>query len=108
MRSGSLRHTARVYTRSSTPNDYGALDHTEELLGSYKCSMVPKYWQERGENGEVLSRVRYELKFRYYPELYNLLPSAEVVVDGKRLLVMTISDPKGKNGELRALAEERI
>jgi len=107
MRSGRLRHTAQVYTKSTTPDAYGALDSSETLTGTYKCSLEPKYWQERAENGETLSRVRYELIFRWYSELAHLNPSAEIVVDGRRLKVMNISDPKGRHREIRILAEER-
>lgn len=107
MRAGALRHTAEVYTKSTTPDAYGALDSTEVLLGKYKCSLTPRYWQERAENGETLARVRYELVFRWYTELAYLNPNAEIVVDGRRLVVMNISDPRGKHGEIRVLAEER-
>lgn len=107
MRAGALRHTAQVYTKSQTPDGYGAVTNTEELLGTYKCSLVPKYFQERAENGEPLSRVRYELDFRWHTSLTHLAPDSEIVVDGRRLVVMTTADPKGKRGSLRVLAEER-
>ena len=106
MRSGRMRYRATVYTKAE--DAYGDPSGSETLLGIFRCSMEPKYWQERSENGEVLSRVRYELRFRYSPTLASLNPDSEVVVDGKRLVVMTISDPTGKHHELRMLAEERI
>ena len=39
MRAGSLRHTATIYQRSSTPDAYGALDHTMTAEAvTHKCS----------------------------------------------------------------------
>ena len=107
MRAGRLRHTASVYTVSTTPDAYGALGEAGTLLGTYKCSAVPRYFQERAENGELLSRLRLELTFRFYDELYTLPPDSKVVVDGKTLVVMNVYDPTGKHAEIRMLAEER-
>lgn len=107
MRSGRLRHTASVYTKSATPDSYGAVDTTETLLGLYKCSLQQKYLQERAENGEVLSRVRFDLIFRYRPELASLSPDSEIDVDGRRLVVMTVADPTGKHHMVMMTAEER-
>jgi head-tail adaptor len=105
LKAGALRHLATIYTRSTTPDAYGALDASYTEFGKYYCSMQQKYTIERAENGETLSRVRFDLHFRYSSELQTLSPSAEIVVNGLRLVVLTVADPEGRQKRIWITAE---
>lgn len=105
MRAGALRHLATVYVRSSTPDSFG--EYPWEELGKYRCSMKQKYTIERAENGETFSKVRFDMMFRYSTALANLPASAELLVDGKRLQVLTVADPTGKHRSVFMTAEKR-
>jgi hypothetical protein len=107
MRAGSLRHNAEVYTRTSGPDEYGDLKSGMVLSGVHKCSMKMKYLQERAANGEILSIVRFDLFFRYKPELETLSPDSEIVINGRRLYVLTAADPTGRRQMVWITAEVR-
>lgn len=107
MKSGALRHLATIYTRSTTPDAYGALDTTYTVFSKQYCSMQQKYTIERAENGETLSRVRFDLHFRFSDELQALSPSAEIEVNGLRLSVLTVADPEGRRKRIWITAEQK-
>lgn len=107
MKAGALRHLATIYTRSTTPDAYGALDSTYVVFDKQYCSIQQKYLMERAENGETLSRVRFDLHFRYSDALLVLPPTAEIVVNGMRLSVLTVADPEGRRKRIWITAEQK-
>ena len=106
MRGGSLRHTATIFTRSASPDAYGALDHTmtPDLI-THKCSIKQRTFRERAENGQLLSRIEFELMFRYSEALELLNPGAQIDVTGRRLEVLSSADPDGKRKDVVIYAE---
>lgn len=107
MRAGLLRHTATIYQRSATPDAYGALDHTMTAdTVTHKCSIKQRTFRERSENGQLMSRVEFELQFRYSAELELLNPGAQIDVAGRRLEVLSSADPSGKRQAVLIYAED--
>lgn len=107
MRSGSLRHTATIYERSTTPDDFGALDHTMSANPiTHKCSIKQRTFRERKENDQLVSRIEFELRFRYSPTLELINPTAEIGINGRRLEILSSSDPTGKRQEIVMYAED--
>jgi head-tail adaptor len=107
MRAGSLRHTATIYQRSDTPDAYGALDHTMTAEAvTHKCSIKQRTFRERAENGQLMSRIEFELQFRYSPELELLNPGAQLDVAGRRLEGLSSSDPSGQRKNVVIYAED--
>jgi len=107
MRSGSLRHTATIYERSSTPDAYGALDHTMTANAvTHKCSFKQRTFRERAENGHLVSRIEFELQFHYSEFLELLNPGAQIAVAGRTLEVISSSDPEGKRKRVVIYAED--
>jgi len=107
MRAGSLRHTATIYERSSTPDAYGALDHTMSANPvTHKCSIKQRTFRERAENGQMMSRVEFELHFRYSEALELINPGAQIDVAGRRLEVLSSSDMDGKRKRVVIFAED--
>jgi head-tail adaptor len=107
MRAGSLRHTATIYQRATSPDAYGALDHTMTADSvTHKCSIKQRTFRERAENGQLMSRIEFELQFRYSPELELLNPGAQISVAGRLLEVLSSSDPKGKRQNVVIYAED--
>lgn len=108
MRSGALRHEAVIFTRATTVDDYGDVESgTYAEHSRRQCSIRQRTFRERAENGEVLSKVQFELMFRYDSDLELLDPSAEVEVAGRRLLVMSTADLDGKRKTVVMHAEDR-
>lgn len=106
MRAGSLRHTAVIYERSSTPDVYGALDHTMVADPiTHKCSITQRTFRERAENGQLLSRIEFELRFRFSTDLEFLNPGAQIDINGRRLEVLSSADPDGKREQVVIYAE---
>ena len=107
MRAGSLRHTATIYQRSSTPDAYGALDHTMTAEAvTHKCSIKQRTFRERAENGQLMSRIEFELQFRYSEDLELLNPGAQIDVAGRRLEVLSSADPSGQRKNVVIYAED--
>jgi head-tail adaptor len=107
MRNGSLRHTATFYERSATPDAYGSLDHTFSANSTTrKCSIKQRTFRERKENDQLVSRIEFELQFHYVPSLELLNPGAEIQVAGRRLEVISSSDPDGKRKRVVIYAED--
>ncbi|MFT5382071.1 MAG: hypothetical protein ACI81C_003551 [Alteromonas macleodii] len=107
MRSGSLRYTAVFYERSASPDDYGALDHTLSANSlTHKCSIKQRTFRERKENDQMVSRIEFELQFHYHPALELINPGAEVQVAGRRLEIISSSDPTGKRTKVVIYAED--
>lgn len=107
MRAGSLRHTATIYQRSSTPDAYGALDHTMVADSvTHKCSIKQRTFRERAENGQMMSRIEFELHFRYSAALELLNPGAQIDVAGRRLEVLSSQDMTGKRKTVVIFAED--
>jgi head-tail adaptor len=107
MRNGSLRHTATFYERSATPDAYGSLDHTFSANSTTrKCSIKQRTFRERKENDQLVSRLEFELQFHYVPSLELLNPGAEIQVAGRRLEVISSSDPDGKRKRVVIYAED--
>ena len=97
MRRGNLRHTATIYNYSSTPDSFGAIDHTYVADPvTHKCSMTQRTFRERLENNQEISRIEFELRFNYSEELELINPGAQIDVAGRRLEILSSSDPNGK------------
>ena len=107
MRSGSLRYTAVFYERSVTPDVFGALDHTFKANSvTHKCSIKQRTFRERKENDQMVSRIEFELQFHYNSALEMINPGAEIEVAGRRLEVISSSDPTGKRTKVVIYAED--
>lgn len=107
MRSGSLRYKAVFYERSATPDAFGALDHTFVANSlTHQCSIKQRTFRERKENDQMVSRVEFELQFHYHAALELINPGAEVEVAGRRLEIISSSDPNGKRTKVVIYAED--
>ena len=53
-----------------------------------------------------MSRIEFELQFRYSPELELLNPGAQISVAGRLLEVLSSADPKGKRQNVVIYAED--
>jgi head-tail adaptor len=106
MRRGALRHTATIYDYSSTPDAFGAIDHTYVADPvTHKCLMKQRTFRERLENNQEIQRIEFELHFNYSEELELLNPGAQLEVNGRRLEVLASSDPDGKRKKVVIFAE---
>lgn len=106
MRRGALRYTATIYDYSSTPDAFGAVDHTYVADAvTHKCSIKQRTFRERLENNQQVSRIEFELHFNYSPELEFINPGAQLDVNGRRLEVLSSSDPDGKRNKVVIFAE---
>jgi hypothetical protein len=53
-----------------------------------------------------VSRIEFELQFHYVPSLELINPGAEIQVAGRRLEVISSSDPDGKRKRVVIYAED--
>ena len=106
MRAGKLRHTAKIYKASSTLDEFGACSTDLELYRTVKAGYVTRKPREVFASGNI-TYVEYVITVRHTPALVDLPSSAEVEVDGKRLKVLSVRDPKGMDRMLEILCEER-
>lgn len=107
MKGGLLRHTAIIYQRSASPDAYGALDHTMTADAvTHKCSIKQRTFRERAENGQLMSRVEFELHFRYSEYLELINPGAQIEVVGRLLEVLSSADKDGKRKMVVIFAED--
>ena len=106
MRNGRLRHTAIVYTPDDTPDEYG--EYSLKTTGrAYKCSMDHRTHRERPEGGSEYQKIEFKITFKYQEEIELLDPRTEIEVNGRRLVVVSTSDPTGMKREVRMFAEAR-
>jgi hypothetical protein len=54
----------------------------------------------------MVSRIEFELQFHYHPALELINPGAEVQVAGRRLEIISSSDPTGKRTKVVIYAED--
>jgi len=107
MQGGRLRNKAAIYTPDGTSNDFGEIETSHSLLGTYYCSVTSIPETEYKDGLGLVSTVRYDLRFRYYSALENISRASYVLLDGKKLEIKAISNVKQLNKQLHFICEER-
>ena len=107
MQGGRLRNKAAIYTPNGTTNDFGEVELTHSLLGTYYCSVTSVPETEVKDGQSLISYVRYDLRLRYYSALENLDRSSYIILGGKHLEIKTISNVKQLNKQIHIICEER-
>lgn len=107
MQGGRLRNKAAIYTPEEVANDFGEVDSSFSLLGTYYCSVTSIPETEFKDGQTLISTVRYDLRFRYYSALENISRASYIMLDGKKLEIKAISNVKQQNKQLHFICEER-
>lgn len=107
MRAGRLRHKAQVFVPSSTTNDFGEVDASFELMGTYACELKSRVRREMNEVQAKVSTTQYDLAFRYYAPLAAIPKQSYFIVDGVKLHIISMANDGLRNRMILARCEER-
>jgi head-tail adaptor len=107
MRAGRLRHKADVYVPASTTNEFGEVNASFELMGTYACELRSRVMRETNEVRTAVSVTQYDLVFRYYAPLASISKSSYFIVDGVKLHIISMANDGLRNRRILARCEER-
>ena len=107
MQAGKMRNKVEIFSPNSTTNDFGEIELNHDSLGTYYCALTTKSIDEAVDGQALISRVRYDLRFRYYQQLESLPKGAYIVLKNKRLEILTIANVKNLDKQIQILCEER-
>lgn len=107
MRAGKLKHKAVVHVPATTTNAYGEVSQGHTVLGTYACSITTKPKRESEEGQALVSKVEFDLRFRYYAQLATLPRDAYIVINGLTLQINAVANIQLLNREIQIVCEER-
>lgn len=108
MQSGRLRERAEIFAPSSYKAPDGSIESKEVSLGTFWCALKDFTRNEKSEQDQMLSYVRYRIHFRYQPTLQDIPPNARIVLNGRTNIIVQSSTIKGQRDRvLEVLGEER-
>lgn len=107
MRSRKLRLKAEVFSPTNTTNDFGEISLNFESLGTYYCDALTKPRSEETSDQTLVSRVVYDVYFRYYAALETLPRESYLTLGGKKLEILSISHVQHRNKTIHMVCEER-
>ena len=108
MRAGRLRHKAQVFVPAATTNDFGEVDSSFELMGTYACEMKSRVRSEANETQAKVSTTQYDLSFRYYAPLAAIPRNSYFIVQGVKLNIIAMANDGLRNRMILARCEEYL
>lgn len=107
MEAGKLRHKATIYSPSTSTNSYGEIAATYTSVGEFYCAITTLPKKETTSDQVTISKVDYNLTFRYNSTIENLSKDAYIMLDSKKLHILAISHVKHLKKMIQIVAEER-
>ena len=107
MRAGKLRLKAEIFTPNNTSNDFGEISLNYDSIGTYYCDVSTKPRYEERDDQTLVSKVAYEVHFRYYSALENLPRESYIMLEGKKLHILSIAHVQHRQRHIHMVCEER-
>lgn len=110
---GDMRHKASITVKSATlANKFEDSGAAPDPLGPFHCCARTRAMGESDDGAGAITRVRYDVYFRYQPELAAITTDAVIeftdgAMQGNKLNVTAIDPLDGRRQWLKFVAEAR-
>jgi SPP1 family predicted phage head-tail adaptor len=103
MHSGKLRFIATLQDVAPIPNAYGEGIPSWAPVGTFHCDVKDLSGQELFHAQQTVAYSSAQVNMRYR---YGVLPRMRIVVNGRTLQILSVSNPDGRHRELVLLCKE--